>query len=57
MASAFNPSTQEAEAGWTQFRTNFIYRVSLRIARATQRSPLLKNLKEEEGEEEERWRN
>jgi hypothetical protein len=34
-----NPSTREAEAG----RPSLIYRVSSRIARVTQRKPILKN--------------
>jgi hypothetical protein len=38
VAHAFNPSTQEAEAG-------LVYKVSSRTARATQRNPVLKNQK------------
>jgi hypothetical protein len=36
---AFNPSTQEAEAGgFSEFEASLVYRVSSRIARATQRT-------------------
>jgi hypothetical protein len=41
VAHAFNPSTQEAEAG--RFLASLVYRVSCRTARATQRNPVSKN--------------
>jgi hypothetical protein len=37
---AFNPSTQEAEAGRSEFEASLVYRVSSRIARATQKTPV-----------------
>jgi hypothetical protein len=41
---AFNPSTQEAEAGGSlEFEASLVYRVSSRTARATQRNPVSKN--------------
>jgi hypothetical protein len=41
---AFNPSTWEAEAGgFLSFKASLVYRVSSRIARATQRNPVSKN--------------
>jgi hypothetical protein len=44
VAHAFNPSTREAEAGgFSEFEASLVYRVSSRTARATQRSPVLKN--------------
>jgi hypothetical protein len=46
VAHAFNPSTQEAEAGWiSEFEASLVYRVSSRKARATQRNPVWKNQK------------
>ena len=48
MAHAFNPSTQEAEAGGrriSEFEVNLVYRVSSRTTRATQRNPVSKNQK------------
>ena len=45
VAQAFNQSTQEAEAGGPEFEASLVYRVSSRIARTTQRNPVLeKNL-------------
>jgi hypothetical protein len=41
VAFAFNPSTQISE-----FEASLIYRVSSRIAKATQRNPVLKRLKQ-----------
>jgi hypothetical protein len=38
MAHAFNPSTQEAEAG--EFEASLVYKVSSRTARAIQRNPV-----------------
>ena len=37
-----NPSTQEAEAGGTEFKANLVYGVSSRAAGATQRNPVSK---------------
>jgi hypothetical protein len=38
---AFNPSTPEAEVGRSlEFKASLVYRVSSRIARATQRNPV-----------------
>jgi len=43
---AFNLSIWEAEAGGSlEFKASLVYRVSSRIARATQRNPVLKNPK------------
>jgi hypothetical protein len=44
----FNPSTWETEADRSLNFSNLIYRVSSRIARATQRNSVLKNLKKKE---------
>ena len=41
----FNSSTWETEAGDYEFKTNLVYRMSFRTARATQRNPVLKNQK------------
>jgi hypothetical protein len=43
VAHAFNPSTQEAEAG--RQMASLVYRVSSRTARATQRNPVSKKKK------------
>jgi hypothetical protein len=45
VTQVFNPSTREAEAGRriSEFGASLVYRVSSRIARATQRNPILKN--------------
>jgi hypothetical protein len=41
---AFEPSTQEAEAGWiSEFEASLVYKVSSRTARAIQRNPVSKN--------------
>ena len=40
----FNPSTWEAEAGY-ELKASLVYSVSSRIARATQRNPVLKKQK------------
>jgi hypothetical protein len=46
VAHAFNPSTQEAEAGgFLEFEASLVYRVSSRTARAIQRNPVLKKKK------------
>jgi len=46
VAHAFNPSTQEAEAGGSlEFEASLVYRVSFRAARTTQRKPVSKNNK------------
>jgi hypothetical protein len=42
VAHAFNPSTQEAEAGGSEFKASLVYRVSSRIARDTQKNPVSK---------------
>jgi hypothetical protein len=47
VAQAFNPSTQEAEAGrFLSSRPSLVYKVSSRTARATQRNPVSKNQKQ-----------
>jgi hypothetical protein len=38
--NAFNLSTQEAEAGGSEFVASLVYIVSSRTARATQRNPV-----------------
>jgi hypothetical protein len=43
VAHALNPSTWEIEAGISKFKASLVYRVSSRIAKATQRSPVSKN--------------
>ena len=43
-AQAFDPSTQEAEAGGSEFEVSLVYRVSSRTARATQ-EPCVKKTK------------
>jgi hypothetical protein len=45
VAHAFNPNTQEAEAGRqiSEFEDSLIYKVSSRTARATQTNPVSKN--------------
>jgi hypothetical protein len=44
VAHAFNPRTQEAEAGKiSEFETSLVYKVSSRTARTRQRNPVLKN--------------
>jgi hypothetical protein len=45
VAHAFNPSTQEAEAGGFEFKASLVYKVSSRTARATQRNPVSKKQK------------
>jgi hypothetical protein len=42
----FNPSTPESEVGGIEFKASLIYRVSSRIAKATQRNPVSKNKNE-----------
>jgi hypothetical protein len=43
VAHAFNPSTWKAEAGGiSEFKASLVYRVKSRIAKATQRNPVLK---------------
>jgi hypothetical protein len=43
VAHTFNPSTWEAEAGGiSEFEASLVYRVSFRIAGATQRNPISK---------------
>ena len=40
----FDPSTQEAEAGWSlEFEARLIYKLSSRTARAVQRKPVTRN--------------
>jgi hypothetical protein len=52
VAHAFNPSTQEAEAGgFLEFEASLVYRVSSRTARAIQRNPVLKKKKKVRKEE------
>jgi hypothetical protein len=38
----FNSNSREAEAGRSQFKASLVYRVSSRIAKATQRNPVSK---------------
>jgi hypothetical protein len=38
MTHAFIPSTQEADAGRSEFKASMVYRTSYRTARATQRN-------------------
>jgi hypothetical protein len=48
VAHAFNPSTQEAEAGGflsSEFEASLVYKVSSRTARAIKRNPVLKKKK------------
>ena len=47
VAYAFNPSTWEAEAAGSELEASLVCRVSLRIARATQRNPFSKNKKKD----------
>ena len=57
MAQTFNPSTPEAEAGRSlcEFEVSLVYRMSSRIARATQRNPDWKRGRgEKEGRRKER---
>jgi hypothetical protein len=42
VAHTFNFSTQEAEAGGSQFQDNLVYKVSSRTTWATQRNPVSK---------------
>jgi hypothetical protein len=47
VSHAFNPSTQEAEAGrFLEFEASLVYKVSSKTARAIQRNPVLKNKKQ-----------
>ena len=41
MVHVFNSSTQEAEAGGSEFEASLVYIVSSRMARATQRNPVV----------------
>jgi hypothetical protein len=45
---AFNPSTQEEEAGGfiSEFEASLVYKVSSRTARAIQKNPVSKNKKQ-----------
>jgi hypothetical protein len=46
VAHAFDPSTQEAEAGGSlEFEASLAYKMSSRTARAIQRNPVSKNQK------------
>jgi hypothetical protein len=51
MVRNFNPSTQEAEAGGSEFEASLVYRVSSRTARATEK-PCLKKKKSKRKERE-----
>ena len=54
MANAFNPNAREAEAGRSlNSRTAWSTELSSRIARTTQRNPVLYKKEEEDEEEEE----
>jgi hypothetical protein len=44
MLHTVSPSTQESEAGRTEFEASLLYRASSRIAKATQRNPVLKKI-------------
>jgi hypothetical protein len=50
VAHAFDPSTQEEEAGRriSEFEASLVYRVSSRTARATQRNPVSKKQKQKQ---------
>jgi hypothetical protein len=52
VAHAFNPSTQEAEAGRriSEFEASLVYKVSSRTARAIQRNPVSKKKKIRDGD-------
>jgi hypothetical protein len=51
VAHAFNPSTQEAEAGgFSEFEASLVYKVSSRTAKATQRNPVSKQNKTKQPE-------
>jgi hypothetical protein len=53
VAHAFNPSTWEAEAGeFLSSRPPWVYRVSSRTPRATQRNPVSKNQKKKKKDRE-----
>ena len=54
MAQTFNPSTQEAEAGGSEFEASQIYIMCSRTARPIQRNPVWKE--RERGERRERER-
>lgn len=43
VAEAFIPRSWEAEAGGAEFKASLIYRMSFRIASATQKNPVSKN--------------
>jgi hypothetical protein len=43
VALTFNPSTQKAEAGRSEFKAILVYRLSSRTARTIQRNPVLIN--------------
>jgi hypothetical protein len=45
MVGAFEPTTQEAESGRSEFKASLVYRLSSRIARGKQRNPHLKKPK------------
>jgi hypothetical protein len=45
VAYTFNPSTWETGRRISEFEVSLVYRVSSRIAKATQRNPVLKNQK------------
>jgi hypothetical protein len=47
----FHPSTQESEAGGSEFKGSLVYKVSSRTAKASQTNPVLKK-KEREGEKD-----
>jgi hypothetical protein len=46
VAHTFNPSTQEEEAGGSEFKVSLVYRVNSKTARATQRNLDSKKLKQ-----------
>jgi hypothetical protein len=55
MAHAFNPSTEEAEAGSSEFNTSLVYRASSRTAKATQRKIPCLGKKIERKKERKEW--
>jgi hypothetical protein len=46
VAHAFNPSTQGRDRQISKFKASLVYKVSSRIARATQRNPVSKTNKQ-----------
>jgi hypothetical protein len=51
----FNPSTQEAEAGRSQFEASLGYRASSSTVKATQRNPVLKSQKKKKKKKDKQY--